>query len=107
MLHPRGAHGGDEADRVVGELAITPVGDRRLDEGLVGVGGGRLELGALDHDAGVRLPHHVQEHVRVLVLGRLERSPLGSVLAETWNGSDCRRNRRGGGCSQKTLDRSR
>ena len=83
VLDPGSVHLGDEADRVVGELLMTPVADGRLHEGLVRVGGRGLELGAADDDAVIRLANDVEEHVRVLLLRALRPVPLGSVLAET------------------------
>ena len=77
MFHARRAHVSDEADGVVRQLAVAPVGDRRFDEGLVGVGRRRLELGALDDDPGVGLLDHVQEHVGVLLLRPLGTVPFG------------------------------
>ena len=65
---PGARHVGDEADRVLGELGVAPVADRRLHERLVGVGRRRLELGPAHDDAGVGLGDDAQEHVGILVL---------------------------------------
>ena len=57
-----------QPERVVRELGVAPVRDRRLHERLVGVGRGRLVLRAADDDARVGLAHDVQQHVRILIL---------------------------------------
>src|SRR5208282_1982669 len=46
---------------------VAPVADGRLDEGLVRVGGGGLELRAAHHDAVVGLADNAQQHVGVLL----------------------------------------
>ena len=74
MLDARPTHVGDEPDGVVRQLVVTPVGDRRLDEGLVGIGRRGFILGSAHHDARIGLLHHVQQHVRILLLW-----PLGAV----------------------------
>jgi hypothetical protein len=61
----------DEPDGVVGQLVVAPVGDGRLDERLVGVRRRGFVLGAAHHDAGIGFLHHVEQHVRVLVLRAL------------------------------------
>ena len=68
MLDARGAHVGQEADRVVGQDLVVPLADGRLHERLIGVGRRSLELGPAHHDAVVGLADHVQQHVGVLVL---------------------------------------
>ena len=68
MLDARPAHIGDEPDSVVGQLVVAPVGDRRLDERLVGICRCGLILGASHHDPGIGLLDHVQQHIRVLIL---------------------------------------
>ena len=86
MLHSRRAHLDDEADGVLGQLGVAPVGDGRLGEGLVGVGRGRLVLGAAHDDAVVGLAHDVQQHVGVLIL-----RPLGAVALRIGVGRDVER----------------
>ena len=72
---------------LLGELGVAPVADRRLRAGLVGIGSRGLVLCAADDDPVVGFADNAQQHVGVLVLRRLDRLPLGSVLAETWKGS--------------------
>ena len=86
VLHARPAHVGNEADGVVRQLVVAPVGDGGLDERLVGVGRGGLVLGAAHDDAGVGLLHHVQQHVGVLIL-----RPLGAVAFRIGVGRDMER----------------
>ena len=74
MRHPGRAHVGDEADGVLRLGGLAPVADGRLDEGLVGVGRRRLELGPANDDAVVVLADDAQQHVRILIL-----RPLGAV----------------------------
>ncbi len=67
----------DEAHGIVRQCAVSPVRDRRLGEGLVGIGGRRLELRAAHDDARVGFLHDMQKHVRVLLLRRLGAIALG------------------------------
>ena len=50
-LEVRRAEVANKADRIIGKLGIAPIGDGRLREGLLGVGGGGFELGAARDDA--------------------------------------------------------
>jgi hypothetical protein len=77
MLQTRRVHRADEAHRIVRQLVVAPVGDGRLDEGLVGIGGRRLVLGAAHDDAGIRLLHDMQQHVGVLLLRPARAVALG------------------------------
>ena len=52
----------------IGLLGVAPIGDGGLGIGQIGIGGGGLELGAAHDDAGIGFAHHVQRHVRVLIL---------------------------------------
>ena len=54
----------DEADRVIRQRGVSPIGDGRLDERLIGVRRGGLVFRAAHHDAGVGLLDDVQQHVR-------------------------------------------
>ena len=76
-LIPGAAMSAQEPDGVFGVSLGLPVGDRRLHERLVRVGGGGLELGAADDDAVVVLGDDAQQHVRVLVLRPLRPVTLG------------------------------
>ena len=77
MPDARRAHLYDEPDRVVRQLRVAPIADRGLDEGLVGVRRGRLELGAADDDPAVGLAGDVQQHVGILVLRAARAVALG------------------------------
>ena len=77
MLHARGAHLDDAAQRIVGKFFVRPRADGGLEEGLVGVGGCGLVLRPADDDAGVGFLHHVAHHVRILVLRALGAVALG------------------------------
>ena len=68
MLDAGPTHVGDEPHRIVRQLVVAPVADRRLDERLVRIGRRGFVLGAAHHDAGIRLLHHVEQHVRILLL---------------------------------------
>ena len=95
---PARAHVDDEADRVLGQLRVAPVGDRRLREGLVGVGRGGLVLRAAHDDAVVGLAHDVQQHVGVLIL-----RALGAVALRIGVGGDVERDPRAAraGCAAR------
>ncbi len=70
-LQPRAAKIANKSNGIVGQRVIAPIGDGRLGEGLIGIGGGGFILGAAHHDAGIGFAHHMQQHVRVLILRRL------------------------------------
>ncbi len=70
VLDPGRPHLDDAADRVVRQLVVRPGAEGGLQERLVGIGGGRLVLGAADDDAGVGLPRDAHHHVGILVLRR-------------------------------------
>ena len=76
-LMPGRAHVDDEAERVVGQLVVAPVGNGRLHERLVRVGRRGLVLGAAHDDAVVRLANQMQQHVGVLILRALGAVALG------------------------------
>ncbi len=76
-LEPGRAEVANEAHRVVGIGGITPIGDRRLGKGLVGVGGGGFIFRAAYDDAGIRFLHDVQQHVGILVLRRFRAVAFG------------------------------
>ena len=86
VLQPLRPHVDDEADRVLRQLRVAPVGDRGLREGLVGVGRGGLVLGAAHDDAVVGLAHDVQQHVGVLIL-----RSLGAIALRIGVGGDVER----------------
>jgi hypothetical protein len=77
VLHARRAHLHDAADGVDALLLVGPGADGGLEIGLVGIGRGRLELGAADDDAGIRLLHDADHHVRVALLRRARAVALG------------------------------
>jgi hypothetical protein len=62
------AHIGDETDRVIRQRIVAPIGDRRLDKCLIGIGRCGFVLGPANHDAGIGLLDHMQQHVRILFL---------------------------------------
>ncbi len=76
-FEPRRAEIADEADGVVGELGIAPIGDRRLGEGLIGIGRRSLVLGAAHDDPGIGLLDDMEQHVGVLILRPLRAVALG------------------------------
>ena len=86
VLHPRLAHLDDEPDRVIRELVVAPVGDGRFHERLVGIRRRGFVLGPAHHDAVLGLAHHMQQHVRVLIL-----RPLGAVALGIGIGRDMER----------------
>ncbi|CAK9133808.1 unnamed protein product, partial [Ilex paraguariensis] len=67
----------DEAYGVFGLRRVAPVRQPRLGEGLVGIGGSGLVLGAAHDDACIGLLDHVQQHVGVLVLRQARAVALG------------------------------
>jgi len=81
MLQPRRAHVADEAQRIVRKLVVAPIGDGRLDEGLVGIGRRRLVFGPAHDDARVGLLDQMEQHVRILVLRALGTIALGIGVA--------------------------
>ena len=87
VLHAGRAHLDDAADRVVGKLLVGPGADRRLQERLVGIARGGLVFGAAHDDAGSVSLTTCTIMSGSCSCGGIERSPLGSVLAETWNTS--------------------
>ena len=80
QLQALGVHGGDESHCVVLH-GLVPLAYGGLDEALVGVAGGRLVFSAPHHDAVVPLIHHVEKHVRVLLLGGTASIALGVRVA--------------------------
>jgi hypothetical protein len=73
----------NKADRIVGKFRITPIGDRRFRERLVGVAAAVSNLAPR-----TTIPASVSLTTCRSIsgscsCGRFERSPLGSVLAET------------------------
>ena len=73
----RRAQVADEANCVVRQLGVAPVGDGWLGESLVGVSRGGFVFRAAHDDAGIGLLDHVQQHVGVLVLRTLGPVALG------------------------------
>ena len=60
----------DEADRIVAEFRIAPIGDGRLCEGLVGIGSRGFVFRTANNDSLVGFLDDMQQHVRILVLRR-------------------------------------
>ena len=67
----------NKADGVVAHRLVAPVGDRRLGEGLVGVGRCRLVLRAAYNDASRGFLDNVQQHIWILILRTLGAVALG------------------------------
>ena len=71
VFHARRIHFHDAAQGIFGKLGIAPVGDGWLQESLIGIGRSGFIFGAANDDAGIGFLDHMDQHVRVLLLGRL------------------------------------
>src|SRR5262249_22624662 len=61
----------DEADRVVRQFRVAPIGDRGLSECLIGVGRRSLVFRTAHDDSGVGLLDNMEQHVGILLLRSL------------------------------------
>ena len=68
MRDPRRIHPDNAAERIFRELRVSPICNRRLEKGLIGIGSGGFVFGSANDNAGISFFYDMDEHVWILLL---------------------------------------